>query len=87
MEINGKKFDINTNLKFKTEKFMNFCLNNPENPKVISYTELILRDMLIPSPTGQDIGEFRKSDIENVFMEYAKLVKEADKEAKKKLST
>lgn len=87
MEINGKQYEVNTDLKFKTEKFMSFCLNNPEHPKVMSYTEVILKDMLIPSPSTAEIGEFRKSDIEKIFMEYAKIVKATDKETKKKLST
>lgn len=86
IEINGKKYEINTDTRLKTEKFMSRIIAKPNDPKNIDYMGHILKDILIPTPSTKDLGEFRRSDRENVFDLFTKEMQKTDKDLKKKLS-
>jgi len=86
IEINGKKYEINTDTRLKTEKLMSKIMVDPNNPKNINYMGHILQDLLIPKPTVKELGEFRRSDRERVFELFADEMKNTDKDLKKKLS-
>lgn len=84
--INGKKYEINLDLKLGTRKMMKKIQKNPENPKNEDYLEPILKDVLLPKPTNKQLLEFKISDIEKVFNEFATEMEALDTEFKKKLT-
>lgn len=86
IEINGKKYEINLDLKWGTEKLMKKVFEDPENPKNQNYLEHIIKDLLIPSPTAREMFNFRKSDIENAFKMFTEDISETNADYKKKLS-
>lgn len=84
--INGKEYEVNLDIKWGTQKLMRRIQADPDNPKNMQYTEYILKDLLVPSPTNKEMMEFRNSDLENVFNEFADNVEAKDKDFKKKRS-
>ena len=86
IEINGKKYEINTDTRLKTEKLMSKIMVDPDNPKNINYMAHILRDILIPEPTTKELGEFRRSEREMVFDMFSKEMLKTDRDLKKKHS-
>ena len=86
IEINGKEYNINLDIRWGTQKLMRKIqkdLSNPDNDKYIEY---IIKDILVPKPTLKEIMEFRKSDIENIFESFADEVEATNKDFKKKRS-
>ena len=86
IEINGKKYEINTDTRLKTEKYMSMIMAKPDNPKNIDYMGHVLKDLLIPTPSTKELGEFRRSDREKVFEMFSEEMGKTDKDLKKKLS-
>ena len=86
IEINGKEYEVNEDLKWGTEQLMNRIQKDPQGPNVERYIKAILKDILIPDPTNKEMFNFRKSDIERIFKEYTKDVKDVNTDFKKKLS-
>lgn len=86
IEINGKKYKINKDTKWGTDKLMKKVTEDPENPKNQKYIEHIIIDLLIPSPTFKEMFEFRKSDLKRIFETFTEEMEEVDKDFKKKLS-
>jgi len=84
--INGKKYEINLDIKLGTRKMMKKIQKNPENPKNEDYLEPILKDVLLPKPTNKQLLEFKISDIEKVFNEFSVEMQKLDTEFKKKLT-
>ena len=84
--INEKEYKINDDIRLGTEKLMGKIRNEPKNPKNPKYLEMILKDILIPSPTSSEVFYFRISDIERIFNEFDKSVNKIDSDFKKKLS-
>jgi len=84
--INGKKYEINLDIKLGTRKMMKKIQKKPENPKNEDYLEPILKDILIPKPTNKQLLEFKISDIEKVFNEFAVEMEALDTEFKQKLT-
>lgn len=86
VEINGKEYKINKDIKFGTQKMMGKIQDDPSNPNNMKYVEYILKDLLIPKPTSKELFEFRTSDIEKIMNEYSSEASETSKDFKKKLS-
>lgn len=86
IEINGKKYEINLDIKWGSQKFMKYIMKHPDGENADKYMEFVLKDILIPAPTLKDMIEFRASDIENIFDCFTKESGKQDKEYKKKLS-
>jgi len=70
IEINGKKFTINDDPRFGIMELMQKA---PENPQ---YVRLFIKEILLPTPTAEEIFNFRKSDVINII----KIFQEADSE-------
>lgn len=86
IEINGKEYEINMDIRWGTQKLMRRIQKDLENPENEKYMEYIIKDMLIPSPSNKEIMMFRRSDIERMFDVFADNVEETDKDFKKKRS-
>ena len=86
VEINGKNYKINMDLKWGTQKLMKKINDDPKNLENLRYLEVIVKDILIPSPTAKEIFNFRNSDIERIFEEFADDNKGVNVDFKKKLS-
>jgi len=80
IEINGKIYRINSDVKFGIMELLD---ENPEDVKVI---KMIIKDILIPTPSNEDMFDFRKSDIERIFIAFSNQQEEENKTFKKKLS-
>ena len=86
IEINGKQYEVNLDIRWGTQKIMRRIENKPDNPDNMKYMEHVLKDILIPSPSAKEIMNFRRSDIERIFNEFAKDMKKTDSDFKKKRS-
>ena len=86
ININGKEFKINLDLKWGTEKLVQRVMDNPQDPKVDAYMTAVFKDMLIPPPTAKEMFNFRRSDTERIFKQFAKEMKELNADLKKKHS-
>ena len=84
--INGKEYKINMDLKWGTQKLMKKINDDPKNLENLRFLEIIVKDILIPPPTGKELFNFRNSDIERIFEEFADDNKEVNADFKKKLS-
>jgi len=82
--INGKEYQINIDVSWKTQKMLAIFEKNPRSITP-NKMEFIIKDMLIPTPSDKELNKFRKSEIDNLFMKFTELILEEDKEAKKKL--
>ena len=71
ININGKEYKINTDTKWGTKKLMKKVNDDPRNLDNIRYVELIIKDVLIPSPTSKEMFNFKDSDIERIFEAFA----------------
>jgi len=87
ININGKDYKINLDIRLGTEKLMRLVYANPENPKNPKYLDIVLKDLLIPSPTDKEIFNFRLSDREKIFKLFAEESSKTDADFKKKRST
>lgn len=86
IEINGKKYKINLDIRLGTRKMMKKIQDTPDDPKNEDYIDSILKDILIPKPSNKQILEFRISDVEKAFNQFGKDMEKLDTEYKKKLS-
>jgi len=84
--INGKKYKINLDIKWDTQKRMKEMQDEPDNPKNIENMEFIIKDILRPRPSNKELLEFRKSHIEKAFKLFVSESNKLDTEYKKKLS-
>lgn len=84
IEINGKKYKINLDIKWGTQKKMMEIQKDPSDPDNVNLMEPILKDMLDPAPTNKQLSEFRTSDIERVFSEFSTEMDNLDTDFKKK---
>ena len=84
--INGKKYKINMDMKWGTQKLLRKIQDDPENVKNLDYMEIIMKDMLIPKPTQKAMLNFRNSDVEKIFIEFGGKADETNADLKKKLS-
>jgi len=87
IEINGKDYKINLDVKWGTQKLMRKINKDRENPDNQKYLEYIVRDILVPPPSKKEMMEFRNSDVERIFTVFAEIANNKDKEFKKKLSS
>lgn len=85
IEINGKKYEVNLDVKLGTQLFMSKVMKDPN--LYDKYIIRILRDLLIPTPTDSELVDFRRSDIFRIFNLFAEQGEELDSDFKKKLST
>ena len=51
VKVNGKEYKINMDLKLGTQKLMRIIYEDPQNEKNQKYLEMVLKDILIPTPT------------------------------------
>ena len=86
IEINGKKYEINMDMKWGTQRLLQKIRDDPLNTKNMKYLELIIKDILVPPPSQNEMFSFRNSDIENIFNEFGKDTTEVSRDFKKKLS-
>ena len=86
IEINGKEYEINLDIRWGTQKLMRRIEKDFENPNNEKYMEYILKDMLIPKPTFKELLDFRTSDIERIFETFGDEVGKKDRDFKKKRS-
>lgn len=86
VEINGKEYKLNLDLKLGTQKLMRKILNEPQNKENQKYLEMVLKDLLIPAPTVKELFHFRFSDVERIFNELEEDADKTDADFKKKLS-
>lgn len=85
ININGKEYKINLDIKWGTEKLMRKVLNSPESPENDKYMNAVFKDILIPSPTAKEMFNFRMSDITSIFEAFGEESDDIDKDFKKKL--
>lgn len=86
IEVNEKKYEINIDTKLGTEKLMSKIMSNPDNPKNVGYMVIILRDILVPTPSNNELSDFRRSDREKVFQAFADKMNNANSDLKQKRS-
>jgi len=86
ININGKEYKINTNICLGTEKLVSKIMRDKDNPKNLGYMEIILKDILEPTPTTQELDRFRRSDRERIFEAFGSIMEKTDKDFKKKRS-
>lgn len=86
IEVNGKKYKLNADICLGTEKLISKIIKDPENIKNITYMEIVLRDILIPIPTVQELDKFRRSDRERIFEAFGNMVETVSTDFKKKRS-
>ena len=86
IEINGKEYEINMDIRWGTQKLLRRIQKDVKNPDNEKYMEYILKDILVPKPTMKELLEFRQSDIERVFNIFASEADKKDKDFKKKRS-
>jgi len=86
VKVNGKEYKINMDLKLGTQKLMRIIYEDPQNEKNQKYLEMVLKDILIPTPTVRELFNFRNSDVERIFRSLEKDADETDTDFKKKLS-
>ena len=86
IKINGKEYKINMDMKWGTQKLLQKIRDDPLNKKNMKYLELIIKDILVPTPSQNEMFNFRNSDIETIFTEFGKDSSEVNKDFKKKLS-
>lgn len=84
--INKKEYKVNLDIKLGTQKLMGIIMKDPKNEKNPRYMEIVLKDILIPSPSTTDIFHFRMSDIEKIFNEFGEDANKTESDFKKKLS-
>lgn len=84
LEINGKEYRINMDTRWGTKKLMKKINDDIRNLDNMKYLELIIKDLLIPSPTAKEMFNFRDSDIEKIFEEFSKDNKEVNADFKQK---
>lgn len=81
--INNKEYKINTDISWGLYKRI---ANLENNPKDFIAVDEGMKQILIPTPSNQDINNFKKSDIEHIFEKFAEAEKEESIEFKKKRS-
>lgn len=86
MEINGKEYEINTDITLKTEEMIVRMLKTEDNAKVLAYMKIILKDILLPTPTNEELLSMRRSQHDMIFEEFQKAMTMEDAESKKKRS-
>jgi hypothetical protein len=86
IEIEGKEYEINMDIRWGTQKLMRRIQKDLQNPENDKYLEYIIKDMLIPTPSKKEMMNFRQSDIEKIFETFGKEVENKDKDFKKKRS-
>lgn len=86
MEINGKEFKVNLDIKWGTEKLIAIVMKDPSHPKAEQYMTAVFKDLLIPSPTVKEMFNFRRSDIQRIFEAFTEEMKGENKDFKKKRS-
>ena len=77
VNINGKEYKINLDLKWGTEKLIKRVMDNPTHPDADKYMAAVFKDMLIPAPTSKEMFNFRRSDIKRMFEEYSGTLKDS----------
>ena len=70
ININGKDYKINMDTRLGTKKLMKKISDDPSSLDNIRYIELILRDILIPIPTGKEMFNFRDSVKEFPYLDF-----------------
>ena len=80
IEINGKKFEINEDPRFGIMELMQKA---PEEPK---YIRLFIKEILLPTPSAEEIFNFRKSDIVKIIKTFQEAEEEETVEIRKKHS-
>jgi len=86
IEVNGKEYEINLDIKLGSQKLMRKIMNNPEDKKTDIYIEMLMKDLLIPEPTSKELFNFRFSDIKKIMTKFAEESKETNSDFKKKRS-
>lgn len=86
ININGKDFKLNLDIKWGTERLMREVLKDVENPKNDKMMATVFRDILIPAPTAKEMFNFRMSDIYRIFEAFSEESTDTDRDFKKKLS-
>ena len=84
--INGKRYKINMDMKWGTQKLLKKILEDPENLDNLDRLEIVVKDLLRPKPTNKAIDNFRNSDVEKIFKEFSKESDDTNADLKKKLS-
>ena len=84
--INGKKYKINMDMKWGTQKLLKRMREDPENLENLNHLETVIQDILRPKPTQKAMENFRNSDIEKIFIEFGKEADGTNADFKKKLS-
>jgi len=80
MEINGLEYKINTNIKLGIQRRLK------ENPEDFNNTMDFIKNVLIPSPSNEEIDEMGNDDVQFIIVELEKEQKKKNTEFKKKLS-
>lgn len=86
IKINGKEYDLNTDICLGTEKLISKIMRDQENPKNVIYMEYILKDILVPIPSTKEMDKFRRSDRDRIFEAFSSKMENTSKEFKKKRS-
>lgn len=86
ININGKEYKINLDIKWGTEKIMRKVLNSPDSPENDKYMNAVFKDILIPAPTAKEMFNFRMSDIQRIFEAFSGESGDVNADFKKKLS-
>ena len=80
MKINGKEYEINTNIKLGVQRRLK------EHPEIFQHTVDFLQNVLIPMPSNDEIDEMGTDDVGDIIVEFERAQKTKNTEFKKKLS-
>ena len=82
IEVNGKKFGFNLDVRLGILELMDRA-----DKLDVKHIKIILKEILRPIPTGKDLFNVRRSDIENIMEAFIKKMEIESAEYKKKLSS
>lgn len=81
IEVNGKKYGFNSDVRLGVLELA----ENIDNIKM-KHIKLILREILIPTPTNKELFNIRKSQLLEIMKKYGNFMEKESTEIKKKLS-
>ena len=81
IEVNKKKYGFNSDVRLGVLELVENL-----NDLQMKHIRLILKEILVPSPTNKEFFNVRKSQLIEIMKEYSKYMETESAEIKKKLS-
>lgn len=82
IDINKKHYEFNSDVRLGILEMM-----EDMSKAKLKHIKIILKEILIPTPTPKELFNFRRSHSEKIFKLYGEFIDKETAEIKKKLST